>query len=86
MLEMQHSQWLSLTLMRFIDLQLIAMSTALADMVALRIARTAIRSLNSMSMIASMMVPFYSSARIVRINITYERIHATFSHRQLGNT
>jgi hypothetical protein len=34
MLEMQHSQWLSLTLMRFIDLQWIGMSTALADMVA----------------------------------------------------
>jgi hypothetical protein len=33
MLEMQHSQWLSLTSMRFIDLQSIAMSTALADMV-----------------------------------------------------
>jgi hypothetical protein len=34
MLEMQHSQWLSLTLMKFTDLQLIAIYTALADMVA----------------------------------------------------
>jgi hypothetical protein len=34
MFEMQHSQWLSSILMRFIDLQSIAMSTALADMVA----------------------------------------------------
>jgi hypothetical protein len=72
MLEMQHSQWLSLTLMRFIDLQWIVMSTALADMVAWRIARTVIRSLKSMSMIASMMVQSYSSARIVRTSITYE--------------
>jgi hypothetical protein len=72
MLEMQYCQWLSLTLMRFIDLQSIAISTALADMVAWRIARTVIRSLKSMSMIAFMMVLFYSSARIVRTSITYE--------------
>jgi hypothetical protein len=72
MLEMQHSQWLSLTLMRFTDLQLIAIYTALVDMVAYRIARTAIHSFKSMSMIASMMVQSYSSARIVRISITYE--------------
>jgi hypothetical protein len=58
--------------MRFIDLQLIAMSTALADMVALRIARTAIHSLKSMSMIAYMMEQLCSSAKIVRISITYD--------------
>jgi hypothetical protein len=72
MLEMQHSQWLSLTSMRFIDLQWIAMSTALADMVVWRTARTAIRLLKSMSMIAFMMVQSYSSARIARISITYD--------------
>jgi hypothetical protein len=72
MLEMQHSKWLSSTLMRFIDLQWIAMSTALAVMVVWRIARTAIRSRKSMSMIASMMVLSYSSARIVRTSITYD--------------
>jgi hypothetical protein len=72
MLEMQHSQWLSLILMRFIDLQWIAISTASADMVAWRTARTAIRSLKSMSTIASTMVQSYSSARIVRISITYD--------------
>jgi hypothetical protein len=38
MLEMQHSQWLSFQ--RFTDLQLIAMSTALAGMVVWRIAQT----------------------------------------------
>jgi hypothetical protein len=72
MLEMQHSKWLSSTLMRFIDLQWIGMSTALADMVVWRIARIVIRSLKLMSMIASMMVQSYSSARIVRTSITYE--------------
>jgi hypothetical protein len=72
MLEMQHSQWLSSTLMRFIDRQSIAMCTALADMVVWRIALTVIRSLKSMSTIAFMMVQSYSSARIVRISITYE--------------
>jgi hypothetical protein len=58
--------------MRFIDLQWIAMSTALVDMVVWRIARTVIHSLKSMSMIASMMVQSYSYARIVRISITYD--------------
>jgi hypothetical protein len=72
MLEMQHSQWLNLTLMRFIDLQWIAISTALADMVEWRIARTAIHSFKSMSTIAFMMVQSYSSARIVRTSITYD--------------
>jgi hypothetical protein len=48
------------------------MSTALADMVVWRIALTAIHSLKSMSMIAFMMVQSYSSARIVKISITYE--------------
>jgi hypothetical protein len=58
--------------MRFIDLQWIAMFTALAVMVVWRIARTVIPLLKSMSMIEFMMVQFYSSARIVRTSITYE--------------
>ena len=70
MLEMQYSQWLSFQ--RFIDHQLIAMCTALADMQEWTTAPIAIRSLKSMNMIASMMVQSYSSARIVRISITYD--------------
>jgi hypothetical protein len=72
MLEMQHSQWLSLISMRFIDLQSIAMFTVLAVMVAWRIAQTVIPLHRSMNTIASMMVLSYSSARIVRISITYD--------------
>jgi hypothetical protein len=48
------------------------MCTVLADMVAWKIARTAIHLLKSMSMIASTMVLFYFSARIVRTSITYD--------------
>jgi hypothetical protein len=69
-LEMQCSQWLSFQ--RFIDLQLIAMSTALVAMQAWIIARTVMHSHRLMSMIAFMMVQSYSSVRIVRISITYD--------------
>jgi hypothetical protein len=48
------------------------MYTALADMQEWTTAPTVIRLLKSMNMIASMMVQSYSSARIVRISITYE--------------
>jgi hypothetical protein len=72
MLEMQHSQWLSFQ--RFIDHQLIAMSTALVVMQAWITAQIVIHLHRLMNTIASMMVLFYSSARIVRTSITYDRV------------
>jgi hypothetical protein len=48
------------------------MFTALADMQELKTAQTVTLLLKQMNMIASTMVLFYSSVRIVRISITYD--------------
>jgi hypothetical protein len=70
MLEMQYSQWLSFQI--FIDLQLTAMSTALAVMLELKTAQIVMLLLKSMNMIECTMALFYSSAIDARINTIYD--------------
>jgi hypothetical protein len=70
MFEMQYSQWLSFQI--FTDLQLIAMSTALAVMLELKTAQIVMLLLKSMNMIECMMALFYSSATDARINTIYD--------------